>query len=141
MSDLQSRYEKSLDSRAKRYGVTVTQLIDLYEQQDGKCGICSEALHILGTGNGAVDHCHDANKVRGWLCCDCNLLLGRLELKGLANFASYLTNAAMIGEVKPPTPPLPNGAKRPMGRPRSSTALTSTERSRKRRAALKAAGK
>jgi hypothetical protein len=55
-------------------GTTVTiEMVRVMEvAQQGRCGICREEKPLV------VDHCHDAKIIRGLLCNDCNLGLGRL---------------------------------------------------------------
>jgi hypothetical protein len=64
-------------SRNYKYGVTKEYLIELYQEQDGKCKICSE---VPSTQRGLhVDHCHESGKVRGLLCHGCNVALGSFK--------------------------------------------------------------
>ncbi len=64
-------------SRHYMYGVTKEFLLDLHEQQQGKCKICgfepqtNRGLH--------VDHCHATGKVRGLLCHGCNTGIGSMK--------------------------------------------------------------
>ena len=58
------------------YGLTLEDYNQMFEEQNGCCKICNrhqtdfkKRLH--------VDHCHNTNKVRGLLCHNCNLALGR----------------------------------------------------------------
>jgi hypothetical protein len=47
---------------------------------DGKCEICGNPETWNGRGREikdlCLDHCHETNKFRGWLCSACNLMLG-----------------------------------------------------------------
>lgn len=66
-----------------RYGLTIEQWQDMYDEQAGKCAICKENLLSPHT-----DHCHTTGKVRGILCPLCN--------KGLGHFrdnSKYLESA------------------------------------------------
>ena len=64
-------------SRNYKYGVTKEYLIELYQEQDGKCAICAE---VPSTQRGLhVDHCHESGKVRGLLCHGCNVALGSFK--------------------------------------------------------------
>lgn len=61
----------------KRYGITLTQYIEMYEAQGGKCSICREADP---TGRRlAVDHCHTTGQNRALLCLNCNQGLGKFK--------------------------------------------------------------
>jgi hypothetical protein len=69
----------------KKYGITIEDYVEMYDQQGGRCAICGvprksrlddnverhEVLH--------VDHCHRTGKVRGLLCESCNHGLGRMK--------------------------------------------------------------
>lgn len=61
---------------AKRYGITVEQLIKL---QQGPCEICGTTVSGGRHGRFHVDHCHKNNVVRGSLCHSCNILVGAIE--------------------------------------------------------------
>jgi hypothetical protein len=39
-----------------------------------------------------LDHCHETHKFRGWLCINCNSILGRLgdDIEGARKLVSYL---------------------------------------------------
>lgn len=56
-----------------KYELPASDYLDLYEAQEGSCGICGEvgSLHI--------DHNHITGKVRGLLCQTCNWGLGQLK--------------------------------------------------------------
>ena len=66
----------------KRYGMTIKDYEEMFEQQGCKCGICGVTENHSGnTGprkewSFSVDHCHTTGKVRGLLCNDCNRALG-----------------------------------------------------------------
>lgn len=62
---------------AAKYGLTVEQYAEMYQQQGGVCAICSQTDrqgHRL-----AVDHCHATGAVRGLLCHACNVAIGLLR--------------------------------------------------------------
>ena len=65
----QENPEKARNSRLKRYGLTLEQI----EQVPDICEVC-------GKGNGkiaiCVDHNHETNKIRGFLCSKCNTAIG-----------------------------------------------------------------
>lgn len=66
----------------KRYGMTLDDYEEMFNQQGRKCGICGVTENYSGnTGprkdwSFSVDHCHETGKVRGLLCNDCNRALG-----------------------------------------------------------------
>lgn len=56
-----------------QFGMSLQDYAALLEKQHGCCAICGKPP---SKRNLAVDHCHDTKKVRGLLCCVCNLMLG-----------------------------------------------------------------
>ena len=58
------------------YGLTESQFIDMFNQQNRTCAICKKPdfKRLL-----CVDHCHTTGRVRGLLCYKCNLAIGHLE--------------------------------------------------------------
>lgn len=58
-------------SKARQYGLTVTQYRSLLDEHGGACAICGATVEILH-----IDHCHRSGEVRGLLCPPCNLGLG-----------------------------------------------------------------
>ena len=72
---------KVKESRLKcRYNITVEEYDQMFEDQNGVCGICGKpemAKHQSGcTARLAVDHDHKTGKVRGLLCRRCNFIVG-----------------------------------------------------------------
>lgn len=64
-------------SRLKRkYGLSLGDFERKIRIQDGLCAICGNSPTKK---NLCVDHDHDTGKVRGLLCDNCNLLLGRIN--------------------------------------------------------------
>jgi hypothetical protein len=73
-----------------RYGLTPADYEQMHDAQAGLCAIC-----FLPETNGnrlSVDHCHDTSIVRGLLCNDCNVSLGRMaeDPDRLERAAAYL---------------------------------------------------
>ena len=59
----------------RKYGITIDDYDQMFEDQNGDCCICEvnrAALHK----DLAVDHCHITGKIRGLLCTPCNTALG-----------------------------------------------------------------
>ena len=85
---------RSYSNRIKRvYGITDFDYQKMFDNQNGKCAICGS----LETGRGktnkfCIDHDHKTGKVRGLLCRNCNVLLGKLsDSIGLCqNIITYL---------------------------------------------------
>lgn len=75
------KYDRSLKGREadrrgyfrRKYGLTLEEIELLKIRQANKCTVCKSSDNLR------VDHCHDSGKVRGLLCDNCNLLLGRAK--------------------------------------------------------------
>lgn len=68
--------------REYKYGLSEDELRYILASQDGRCAGCETTLNVeygadSATDMGCVDHCHDTNIVRGWLCLMCNSSLGK----------------------------------------------------------------
>lgn len=63
-------------SRYRRYGITKEEYDRLNAEQGGLCAICGTDTPGRNHSTLYIDHDHTTGKVRGLLCCDCNLLLG-----------------------------------------------------------------
>ena len=86
-----------LKSLWTKYGMTANDLEKMYEDQDGKCAICSKGLVIFSNqtnrpDNANIDHCHSTGKVRGLLCNRCNTGIGSLgdTAEGVMRAVLYL---------------------------------------------------
>lgn len=78
-----ARYSKPergrIYSRYRRYGITKEQYDELNIKQGGLCAICGTDKPGRNHSTLYIDHNHSTGKVRGLLCCDCNLLLGQAK--------------------------------------------------------------
>jgi len=75
------------------YGITIEDYERMFEEQKGACAICgSVEVRRNGRTNFCVDHCHKTGKVRGLLCNECNVGLGRLgdDAESLRRALAYL---------------------------------------------------
>jgi hypothetical protein len=63
----------TLVKRCARRGITPEQLATAYEQQGGKCPICTNPIELMDS---AIDHNHQSGEFRGILCKTCNRALG-----------------------------------------------------------------
>ena len=64
----------------KRYGITQLQYNNILNEQSGKCAICGTSeIRRAKAKYFNVDHNHKTGKIRGLLCHDCNVLLGKLN--------------------------------------------------------------
>lgn len=79
-----------------KYGITKSDYENLLKKQNGKCAICGERsekkLH--------VDHNHETGRVRGLLCHNCNITIGRMKENpdALRSAAEYLEMNTVIEE-------------------------------------------
>ena len=63
-----------------KYGITEVEYNTMLELQNGKCAICgSKEIKRKGAKYFNIDHCHKNNNVRGLLCHNCNIVLGKIE--------------------------------------------------------------
>lgn len=87
------RYNKAIDNRLYKYGVTEEDYQLKLLEQNYCCAICK--IHLDGsTGvlSGHVDHDHTTKKIRGLLCGQCNVGLGHFyeNEDSLLNAIQYL---------------------------------------------------
>ena len=66
----------------KYYGLTEEEYAATSKKQRGVCAICKQ--HNTRKKDGrrfdlSVDHCHETGKVRGLLCSECNLGIGKFK--------------------------------------------------------------
>jgi hypothetical protein len=90
-----------------KYGITHGEFCAAWEEQGGKCSICSTELPDLMRYDNrrrgyAIDHNHETGKFRGILCLNCNSLLGMAKdsARILAKAIGYLEkNGSYAGLV------------------------------------------
>lgn len=70
------RYNEKVKKVRYRYGIEMSELSDLLDQQKGVCAICGIDF---GTDVYHIDHCHTTGRVRGLLCSNCNTGIGLLQ--------------------------------------------------------------
>lgn len=92
---LNQRAQNRDKSTARRYGITVEELLVLKSKHEGLCHICRKVEGEF------VDHCHINLSVRGWLCRGCNSGLGffRDNPEALQNAIEYLLLTGQTGKV------------------------------------------
>lgn len=76
--------KKSLEHTLKsKYDMTLKQYDEMLKGQNGVCAVCKNPetnINRYGDVNRlSVDHNHKTGEIRGLLCNNCNLLLGRIE--------------------------------------------------------------
>lgn len=62
----------------KKYGITIEDYEAILSGQDSRCAICRSDTSA-GGDRLAVDHCHKTGKIRGLLCFDCNVAIGKFK--------------------------------------------------------------
>ena len=74
------------------YNLTEEQYDSMLELQNHKCAICGITFGSDNKTRPNVDHCHNSDKVRGFLCFSCNAGIGLLKESetNLQNAISYL---------------------------------------------------
>ncbi len=113
---------RAIDTRKNmklKYGVTETQYRQMFDSQNGGCAVCDKKLvnqfdtqrdfGIAPENLARVDHCHLSGAVRGLLCFNCNIGLGKFQddIETLLAAARYLQETAAVkvasrqGDVKP----------------------------------------
>ena len=65
--------------RRKNYGIEPDEYDAIIEKQDNECAGCLVDLDTLTAFDIHIDHDHKTGKVRGILCSNCNLALGKLK--------------------------------------------------------------
>jgi hypothetical protein len=62
-----------------RYGLYLEDLDEIYESQDHRCAICNVTEAEGPKNRFHVDHDHESGEVRGLLCQNCNIGLGKFK--------------------------------------------------------------
>ncbi len=80
----------------RTYGISLDVYEHMLKEQDHKCKICGSTDPRHNSGNFVVDHCHTKGHVRGLLCGECNLMLGKAHdnISTLQNAIIYLSKYA-----------------------------------------------
>lgn len=84
--------KKKLQRALANYGVTEEKYNEMLEQQNYKCAICGYSDMSSVNFFPVIDHNHTTNKVRGLLCMNCNMGLGKFKdnINFLQNAIKYL---------------------------------------------------
>lgn len=84
--------KRKLQRALKNYGVTEEKYNEMLKKQNGKCAICGYSDTTVPNFFPLIDHCHKTNKVRGLLCMNCNMALGKFKdnIEILKNAIKYL---------------------------------------------------
>ena len=95
-AEYQKRYREKNEDKVwarhlkRSYDLTKETYQTIYEEQEGKCALCRRLPKKI-----CVDHCHKTGKVRGLLCSECNVGLGKLgdNIEALQRAIEYLKKA------------------------------------------------
>ena len=63
----------------RRYNLTEDEFDKILKDQGGTCKICNNTSSNSRIVKLSVDHCHETGNVRGLLCSNCNMGLGRFK--------------------------------------------------------------
>lgn len=92
-----SHYKKNKDKilsnqKLWRYGISQNVYDKILLSQNYKCAICIKDLDFSNKSYVCIDHCHETKIVRGILCHNCNLGIGRFfdNILFLKNAIKYL---------------------------------------------------
>lgn len=87
-----------------KYGLTLSEYEDKLKAQGNKCTICLTPLASTGLLT-HLDHCHKTNKIRSFLCTNCNRGLGSFkdDVFIMKNAISYLIEHTENGTQKEDT--------------------------------------
>src|ERR1035437_5779833 len=86
--------KKNRNTRIKKnYGITLDEVTQIIDKQEGKCAICGKHQDELNKAL-VIDHNHKTEKVRGLLCNKCNMGLGHFydDIELLSQAIAYLRN-------------------------------------------------
>ena len=97
LKKMKSEYssEQERDKKLQRtYGISTEIYEHMLKEQGYKCKICPSTDPKHNSGKFVVDHCHTNGQVRGLLCGECNLMLGKAHdnIDTLQNAIAYLLN-------------------------------------------------
>lgn len=84
-----------LNTAHYKYGLKPSEYKELFESQDGRCGICKvhqDEFHRRFH----LDHDHETGEVRGLLCPGCNTSLGAHQKAGTNTYRWYLEWTPMM---------------------------------------------
>jgi hypothetical protein len=82
-----------LRRQAEKHRVTVEYLKSLLESQNYLCPICDKQFdQSVLTSRAVLDHDHETDKIRGYICNNCNIAIGCFQesLEVIEKAAEYL---------------------------------------------------
>jgi len=91
--------------RKEKYFIDDDSFKAMLKNQKGLCAICKkkESYFVKITNRTrelSVDHCHKTNKIRGLLCTQCNIALGKFQdsIENLYSAIEYLKLHNEVGQ-------------------------------------------
>lgn len=83
----------------KDFGINADQYEAMLHEQNHVCAICGK--HDICNRDLAVDHCHTTKRVRGLLCTNCNMALGKFQddLQNLRKAIEYMEREYSVPEL------------------------------------------
>ena len=83
----------------KKFGINSDQYEAILRDQNGLCAICQKEDPC--NRQLAVDHCHATKKVRGLLCTNCNMALGKFQdnIEYLKKSIEYMERNYIVPDI------------------------------------------
>lgn len=83
----------------KDFGINADQYEAMLAEQNHVCAICNKP--DICNRDLAVDHCHTTNRVRGLLCTNCNMALGKFQddLQNLRKAIEYMEREYSVPNI------------------------------------------
>jgi hypothetical protein len=83
----------------KTFGINADQYEAMLKEQNHTCAICGKP-EICNRAL-AVDHCHSTKRVRGLLCTNCNMALGKFQdnIENVKKAAEYLARDYQVPDI------------------------------------------
>jgi len=98
------QFEAWMRNLHRNYKITPAIFNKMWEDQEGRCAICEQAMQPRGRMKSActVDHNHETGQVRGLLCRGCNHGIGNLKEDPivLRSAAEYLMKHGYYSHLK-----------------------------------------
>ncbi len=81
-----------------RHSPIIARVSDIVDAYDGTCHICGRPEEGMARRL-SIDHCHKEGHFRGWLCINCNMLIGQSgdNIKILEKAIDYLRSNHVKG--------------------------------------------
>lgn len=91
--------------RLRKFGLTLAEFESMLALQGGGCAICGHADRSIPNFFPVVDHCHKTGAVRGLLCMNCNMGLGKFadNPQRLSAASAYLVSHGASGASSIPS--------------------------------------